>query len=88
MLDELTPDLVERFAIEPERVAVGGISMGASAPTTSPASDRLEESGARVTMRTGPGGHESEYWSQNWDRYVRVYARALKECQEPRDRRG
>jgi S-formylglutathione hydrolase FrmB len=28
VLDELTPNLVERFEIEPERVAIGGISMG------------------------------------------------------------
>jgi S-formylglutathione hydrolase FrmB len=28
VLDELVPDLVERFEIEPERVAIGGISMG------------------------------------------------------------
>ena len=28
VLDELTPELIERFDIEPERVAIGGISMG------------------------------------------------------------
>lgn len=160
VLEELVPNLVERFEIEPERVALGGISMGGfgaynlarqdagafcavgghspavwleagdTAPgafddaedferndvieltgppasplagkrvwvdvgeddpfaqTASALADALEAGGARVAFRTGPGGHESEYWRDHWRSYIRFYARALKECQKPRDADG
>ena len=155
VLDELVPELVKRFDIEPERVALGGISMGGFGafdiarqdpdlfcavgghspavwtageerapgafdddadfeahdvislvgPPSSPlrgkrvwvdvgnedpfaeANDELvralRESGARVGYRSWPGAHESAYWDANWERYMRFYATALKQCQKP-----
>jgi S-formylglutathione hydrolase FrmB len=160
VLEELVPSLVQRFEIEPERVAIGGISMGGFGafdlgrqrpgelcaigghspavwleadqaapgafddagdferndvielvgPPASPLAGKrvwvdvgeddpfaeaarelaesLEAGGARVTLRTGPGGHESHYWRDHWGSYMRFYARALKECQRPRDADG
>lgn len=160
VLEELVPSLVERFEIELERVALGGISMGGFGaynlarqrpgdicavgghspavwleadrtapgafddeqdferndvidlvgPPASPLAGKrawvdvgdedpfadaarelaasLEAGGARVALRTGPGGHESEYWREHWRSYMRFYARALKECQPPSDDNG
>jgi enterochelin esterase-like enzyme len=55
VLDELVPELVERFDIEPERVGIGGISMGGS--------------GALDIARQDPdtfcavGGHSPAVWT-------------------------
>ncbi len=156
VLDELIPDLVDRFEIESERVAVGGISMGgfgafdiarqrpaaicavgghspavwleagqaapgafddpddfaehdvielvgppgtplagkrawvdvgdqdSFAAAVAELAESLEAGGVRLALRTGPGEHTGEYWRGNWSRYMRFYARALKECQRPR----
>jgi enterochelin esterase-like enzyme len=42
--------------------------------------DALRAGSARVTVRTGPGGHKGAYWNRNWGRYLRFYARALAAC--------
>ena len=153
VLDEVVPEVAKRFEIEPERIAIGGISMGGFgaldiaamnparfcavgghspavwenaddtasgafdnaddfdrhdlftelgppgdpldgkrvwldvgdddpfADTVADLRDVLEESGAKVRFYEGQGGHESAYWNSNWDRYMKFYAQALKECQ-------
>lgn len=155
VLDELVPELVERFDIESERVAIGGISMGGSgaldiarqepetfcavgghspavwtdadavapgayddeadfeahdpvtlvAPPASPLAGKrvwidvgtedpfaeavdelvreLRASGAHVGYRSWPGAHEDSYWNAHWEEYMRFYATALKQCQQP-----
>lgn len=40
----------------------------------------LEVSGADLTARRWPGGHEGGYWDRHWDEYLRFYARALRGC--------
>jgi S-formylglutathione hydrolase FrmB len=153
VLDEVIPEIAERFEIEPERIAIGGISMGGFgaldlaaidperfcavgahspavwesagdtasgafdneddferhdvfdelgppddpldgkrvwldvgdedpfADTVADLRDLLTEGGANVRLHEGDGGHESAYWSSNWNRYMQFYARALKKCQ-------
>jgi len=152
--DELVPRLVRRFEIEPERIAIGGISMGGfgafdiaarqpgtfcavgghspavwlDASATAPGAfddeqdfaehdvieevgppgspldgkrfwidvgaadpfaeadaelaEQLIDGGAKGRLFEGEGGHEAEYWSSNWRRYMHFYARALKRCQQ------
>ena len=36
--------------------------------------------GDRVTAKTWPGGHDSDYWNEHWPAYARFYARALARC--------
>lgn len=40
----------------------------------------LRETGAPVTERAWPGGHEGSYWNEHWRDYARFYARALERC--------
>jgi enterochelin esterase-like enzyme len=42
--------------------------------------ERLEAAGADLSYRVWPGGHETEYWQDHWDEYMRFYARALERC--------
>lgn len=43
--------------------------------------DSLDAAGARTSRRLAwPGGHETSYWSGNWQAYVDFYVRALAEC--------
>ena len=35
---------------------------------------------ADVKLRLMAGGHNSDYWNRNWARYLRFYARSLKDC--------
>lgn len=43
--------------------------------------DSLDAADARTSRRLEwPGGHETSYWTGNWQPYVNFYARALKEC--------
>ncbi len=41
----------------------------------------LEAAGAPITAKFWPGGHETEYWQDHWDEYMRFYSRALAECE-------
>lgn len=65
VLDELVPELIERFDIEPERVAIGGISMGGS--------------GALDIARQSPevfcavGGHSPAVWTDPGERAPGAY---------------
>lgn len=40
----------------------------------------LETAGVDLSAHTYPGGHDSEYWAQHWDEYLRFYAGALSRC--------
>ena len=40
----------------------------------------LRESGAEVTAREWPGGHDYTYWDRHWPDYLRFYAAALADC--------
>jgi S-formylglutathione hydrolase FrmB len=40
----------------------------------------LEAAGAPLTVKHWPGGHETGYWQEHWDEYMRFYARALADC--------
>jgi hypothetical protein len=40
----------------------------------------LEAGGANLEARTWEGGHESSYWADHWDEYLRFYAAALERC--------
>lgn len=40
----------------------------------------LRSSGLDPIVRTGPGGHDSDYWDGNWREYLGFYARALNHC--------
>jgi S-formylglutathione hydrolase FrmB len=40
----------------------------------------LEAAGAPITVKRWPGGHDTEYWQDHWDEYMRFYSRALEEC--------
>jgi S-formylglutathione hydrolase FrmB len=40
----------------------------------------LEAAGAPVTVKRWPGGHDTEYWQDHWDEYMRFYSRALANC--------
>jgi S-formylglutathione hydrolase FrmB len=43
--------------------------------------DALESSGLDPIVRSGSGGHDSDYWNSNWREYLGFYARALNNCQ-------
>jgi S-formylglutathione hydrolase FrmB len=40
----------------------------------------LEAGGADLEARTWEGGHESSYWADHWDEYLRFYGAALERC--------
>jgi S-formylglutathione hydrolase FrmB len=40
----------------------------------------LRASGAQLTSRTWPGGHEHGYWASHWRDYLRFYSAALRSC--------
>ena len=40
----------------------------------------LEAAGVPITVKRWPGGHETSYWQDHWDEYMRFYARALADC--------
>jgi S-formylglutathione hydrolase FrmB len=40
----------------------------------------LRADGARLTARTGSGGHDDDYWDAHWSRYATFYANALARC--------
>lgn len=42
--------------------------------------DALAEGGSSATVRSGPGGHDGDYWDAHWTDYLRFYARALGRC--------
>ena len=152
VLDEVIPDVVERFDIDPDQIAIGGISMGGfgafdiarleperfcataghspviwetTSETADGAFDNAEDferndvitvagsepnpyDGMRVWLDAGDddpflagdqafeqalrtsgvspivsrsaGGHDSDYWNDNWEEYLGFYARALAAC--------
>lgn len=59
VLDELVPRLVQRFDIEPERIAIGGISMGGFG-----AFDLARQ---RPSMFCAVAGHSPAVWEQSSD---------------------
>jgi S-formylglutathione hydrolase FrmB len=44
--------------------------------------DALRSAGQHPIVRTGPGGHDSDYWNGNWEEYLTFYSRALRHCGE------
>ena len=42
--------------------------------------DAIHASGGAISEHIWPGAHESEYWNDHLDEYVRFYARALARC--------
>lgn len=40
----------------------------------------LRDSGARLTFRRAPGGHDTSYWNAHWPEYFAFYAKALRDC--------
>ncbi|WP_210492819.1 alpha/beta hydrolase-fold protein [Patulibacter sp. SYSU D01012] len=44
----------------------------------------LRAAGERVTVRSGPGGHEGRYWERGMATYLRFYADALAACRPAR----
>lgn len=157
VLFELLPELVERFDVNPRRVAIAGISMGgfgalnlarltpsrfcavaahspaiwesagetadgafddaddfegndviaAAGQTPNPyeglhlwidageddpflegdeaLDSALRAAGQDPVFRTFPGGHDSDYWDGNWERYMTFYSRALRHCERPEE---
>jgi len=156
VLEEVIPDVVERFDIDPDRIAIGGISMGGfgafdlarleperfcaaaghspviwetASETADGAFDdaddfdrndvisvagsepnpyqemrvwldagdndpflagdeafeqALRESGGRPIVSRSGGGHDSDYWNDNWKEYLGFYARSLAACERER----
>ena len=152
VLDELIPRMIDRFDVDPDRIAIGGISMGgfgaynlarldpgafcavaghspalwetagetadgafddaddfaandvisiaADNPSAYadtrlwidagesdpflPGDEALEEAlrrnGTPPIVKRSPGEHDSDYWNDNWDQYLRFYANALRGC--------
>lgn len=158
VLDELIPQLVSRYDVDPNQVAIGGISMGgfgaydvarldpdrfcavgghSPAIWTSPGEtadgafddgddfsrndliaiadsaakpytglklwldagtedpfldgdaafeDALRAAGAHLVVKSSSGGHDSDYWNDNWDEYMGWYAHVLGDCGEQAQR--
>jgi S-formylglutathione hydrolase FrmB len=47
--------------------------------------DALRSAGVKAIVRSGPGGHDSDYWNGNWKEYLTFYSRALRHCGEPEE---
>ena len=152
VLDELIPELVVRFDVDPDKIAIGGISMGgfgaydiarlepdrfcavaghspviweSSGETADGAfddagdfdrnniieiagsaadpysalrlwldagiedpfldgdqafEDALRSAGATPVVKSFAGGHDNEYWNDNWEEYLGWYANSLRQC--------
>lgn len=160
VLDEVIPTLVERFDIDPAKIAIGGISMGgfgaydlarlqpgtfcavaghspalweSAGETADGAFDdaadfeandviaiagsdsdpyggikvwldagdsdpflegddafeaALRKNGSAPVVKRSEGGHEDDYWNDNWDEYLGWYAHVLRKCGERSERTG
>jgi pimeloyl-ACP methyl ester carboxylesterase len=68
VVNEVIPQVTQRFDADPQRVAVGGISMGGF--------------GAFDLALHYPGrfGHDGDYWNSHYPEYLRFYADALRDC--------
>lgn len=152
VLDELIPELVVRFDVDPDKIAIGGISMGGfgaydiarldpdrfcavaghspviwessgetadgafdddadfdrnniieiagssadpysalrlwiDAGTEDPFldgdqafEDALRGAGATPVVKRSSGGHDNDYWNDNWEEYLGWYAFSLRQC--------
>jgi S-formylglutathione hydrolase FrmB len=67
ILEELLPALVERFEIEPERIAIGGISMGGFGAFDIARQDPFELRGGRLAEFCAVGGHSPAVWQNASD---------------------
>jgi S-formylglutathione hydrolase FrmB len=46
----------------------------------------LRSAGLKPIVRSGPGGHDSDYWNGNWEEYLTFYSRALRHCGPPEEK--
>jgi S-formylglutathione hydrolase FrmB len=67
VLDELVPRIVKRFDIEPERIAIGGISMGGFGAVDIARQGPLELGGGKEAEFCAVGAHSPAVWQQGSD---------------------